>query len=59
METIVTAGGRVLAIEADKTIVIDEPEVVEYANRNKLAIVAIRSAESGLEAESPADTEAA
>lgn len=35
------AGGRVLAIEAHKTIVIDQPEVVELANRLGLVIVAL------------------
>ena len=35
------AGARVLAIEADKTIVIDQPEVVALADRYGLTIVAL------------------
>jgi DUF1009 family protein len=35
------AGGRVLAIEAGRTIIIDEPEVVEFANHHKLVVVAL------------------
>ena len=41
LENLVKAGGRVLAIEADKTIVIDEPEVIEFANRHGIAVVAV------------------
>ena len=41
LETMVTAGGRVLAVEAGRTIIIDQPHVIEYANRHKLAIVAL------------------
>ncbi|MFV1964430.1 MAG: LpxI family protein [Pirellulaceae bacterium] len=42
MESLVAAGGRVLAVEADKTILIDEAEVIDFANRHGIAIVAIR-----------------
>jgi len=38
------AGGRVLAIEAGKTIVVDEPEVVALADQLGLAIVAMDEA---------------
>jgi DUF1009 family protein len=31
----------VLAVEASRTIIIDEPHVVEYANRHKLVVVAL------------------
>jgi DUF1009 family protein len=41
IENLHKAGARVLAIEADKTIVIDQPEVVELANRYGLTIVAL------------------
>jgi DUF1009 family protein len=34
------AGGRVLAIEAGKTIVIDQPQTIELANRYGITIVA-------------------
>jgi DUF1009 family protein len=46
LETLVASGGRVLAIEADKTIVIDEEEVVAYANRHGIQIVAIDDAQA-------------
>lgn len=41
LESLVAAGGRVLAIEAGRTIVIDEPQVIEYAERHKLVIVSL------------------
>ena len=41
LETMIAAGGKVLAIEAGRTIILDEPEVIEFANRHKLTIVAI------------------
>jgi DUF1009 family protein len=42
LESLVAAGARVLAIESDKTIVVDQPEVVDYANRQRLTIVALQ-----------------
>lgn len=41
LETLVQAGASVLAIEAEKTIVLDEAELVCYADRHKLTIVAV------------------
>ncbi len=41
VETLVQAGARVLAIEADKTIVLDQDEVARHADRHKLTIVAV------------------
>ena len=41
IENLHKAGARVLAIEAEKTIVIDQPEVVALANRHGLTIVAL------------------
>jgi DUF1009 family protein len=40
IETLHQAGGRVLAIEADKTIVIDQPETIALADRYGITIVA-------------------
>ncbi len=40
IESMRQAGGRVLAIEASKTILIDEAETVALANRHGIAIVA-------------------
>ena len=41
IENLHRAGARVLAIEAGKTIVIDEPEVVALADRYGIALVAV------------------
>ena len=34
-------GGRVLAVEAEKTIVVNSSELIEFANRHKLVIVSL------------------
>jgi DUF1009 family protein len=49
IENLHKAGARVLAIEAEKTIVIDQPEVLALADRFGLTIVAIpdRSTSAG------------
>jgi DUF1009 family protein len=41
LESMAKVGGRVLAIEARRAIVVDQSQVVEFANRHKLAIVAL------------------
>jgi len=41
LQTMVEAGARVLAVEAERTIVVDQAEVVDFANRHKLVIVAV------------------
>jgi DUF1009 family protein len=41
VETLVAAGGRVLAVEAGRTILLDAAEVIQYADRQGLAIVAV------------------
>ncbi len=41
MRAIAEAGGRVLAIEAGRTIIVDEPSVVEFAQRHRISIVAL------------------
>ncbi len=41
LRTMVAAGARLLAIEADRTILIDREEFLDFANRNKLIIVAL------------------
>ena len=43
IENLHKAGAKVLAIEAGKTILLDEPEVIALADRYGLSIVAIRS----------------
>ncbi len=42
VQTLAAAGGSILAIEADRTIIVDEPEVVSFAKRNGITIVAVR-----------------
>jgi hypothetical protein len=44
LESLAAAGGRVLAIEAGRTIIIDQTGVIEFANRNKLVVVALDAA---------------
>lgn len=41
LETMVEAGGRVLAVEAGKTIILDRPQVVDFADRHELVLVAL------------------
>ncbi len=43
IESIVDAGGSVLAVEADRTIIVNQAEVVDYANRHGVSIVALHS----------------
>ena len=43
IETIHQSGGKVLAVEADKTIVLDEAETLTLANRHDLTVVALKS----------------
>lgn len=43
LESLVAAGGRVLAIEAGRTIIIDEPELIAYADRHKVVVVALEA----------------
>ena len=40
LESMVVAGARVLAVEAGRTILLDQKAVLEFANRHKLIIVA-------------------
>jgi hypothetical protein len=41
LETMVSAGAKVLAVEAGRTIILDQANVVEFANQNRLIVVAI------------------
>ena len=43
LEGMAATGGRVLAVEERMTIIVDEPAIVEFANRHKIAIVALRA----------------
>ncbi len=42
VQSLMQAGGRVLVIEADKTVVVDQPQVVRFANKHKISVVAIK-----------------
>jgi DUF1009 family protein len=44
MESLAEAGGSVLAVESGRTVIVDEPEVIEFANRRKMVIVALEPA---------------
>lgn len=46
MQTMVAAKAKVLAVEADKTILIDEPEVIDFANRHGITLVALRDGQA-------------
>ncbi len=41
LETMVQSGAKVLAVEAGKTIFLDQAEVIAFADRHKLAIVSL------------------
>ena len=43
LQTMVESGARVLAIEAGKTIILDENELVSFANRCRISIIALDS----------------
>jgi UDP-2,3-diacylglucosamine hydrolase len=40
LETLLSSGGRVLAVEAGRTIILDEPEVIAFADQHRLILVA-------------------
>ena len=48
LETMLAAGARILAVEAGRTILLDEPEFLAYASRHKLVVVALREASPAL-----------
>lgn len=41
LETMVRAGATALAVEADRTMIVDRPQFVRFANRHRLAVVAL------------------
>ncbi|MGO8688935.1 MAG: LpxI family protein [Thermoguttaceae bacterium] len=47
LETLLAAGGRVLAIEAGRTILLDAPAVIALADRHHLVIVAVTAETMG------------
>ncbi len=46
IELLAAAGGTAIVIEADKTIIVDQPEVVEAADRAGISIIALDDAAS-------------
>jgi DUF1009 family protein len=45
IQTLHAAGGRILAVEAGKTILLDEPEVIALADKLGIALVAVNAEE--------------
>jgi len=43
LEALSQSGGKVLAIEAGRTIILDQPEVIDFADRKGLIVVALES----------------
>ena len=43
LQTLASAGASVLAVEAEKTIIVDEPQVIEFAQKHGISIVALHS----------------
>ena len=41
VQSLITAGGKLLAIEAGKTIIVDQPEVIALANQHGIAIISL------------------
>lgn len=46
LEMMVASGAKMLVVEANKTILIDEPDFIEFANRHKLIVVSLDTAAS-------------
>jgi hypothetical protein len=46
LESMLAAGARILAVEAGRTIVLDEPEVIQFADQHKLILVALEDGEA-------------
>jgi DUF1009 family protein len=53
LQTMHHSGARVLAVEADRTVFLEQQEVVEFANRNRMVIVALE--DGRIEANIPED----
>jgi DUF1009 family protein len=44
LQTLVDSGGSVLAFEANRTIMLDQAEMIDFANRHKLVVVSVDAA---------------
>lgn len=45
LQTLVAAGGHLLAVEAGKTILVEENEVLSYAHRHRVIVIAVDAAD--------------
>jgi DUF1009 family protein len=45
IRSMIQAGGKVLAVEAERTILLDRPEVVEFAQRHGISLVSLHESE--------------
>jgi DUF1009 family protein len=43
LETMAAAGGKILAIEAGRTILVDEPEFLDFADKHGIGVVALEA----------------
>jgi len=43
LETMLQSGGRVLAVEAQRTVILDQAELIDFANQNKLILVTLET----------------
>ena len=48
LQTMVAAGAKMLVVEAGKTVLIDEPAFLDFANQHRLIVVSLDSASSAL-----------
>jgi hypothetical protein len=55
LQGIVAGGGSVLAVEADRTIIVDREELIDFADRNRLVIVALKQAAQDASTDRAAD----
>jgi DUF1009 family protein len=53
LESMAAGGGKVLAVEAGRTILVDEPEFIRFANERRIAVVALTSEISAVCPEMP------
>jgi DUF1009 family protein len=45
LRTIHAAGGSVLAVEAERTIILNPREVAEFARQHRMAVLAVRASD--------------
>ena len=42
IQSMLQAGGKLLAVEADRTVIVDQPQVIRFAKQHGIKVVAIR-----------------